>query len=307
MTPSSPPTRGRVLELFAGIGGCRAAVGAAEVVAAFDTSALAAAAYEAFWGEALHVRNLEVRRLVWPEADLWWASPPCQPYTVRGAQRDLDDPRARSLLVLLERLAAHPPWAFAMENVPGFVGSRAYDAVHRTLSGLGYDVREVVACPTELGIPMERRRFYLVACREPLLAAQRPSAVWRPLRDFLEAQPAEDTAVDPAVVDRFGGAMHVVDADDPLAAVATFTSAYGRSPVYAGSYVRDRGLLRRLSTAEGLALLGFPAGLRWPDAVAPGRRWGLVGNSLSVDAVRQVLGWLPTAVRFTAGSPLDRR
>ena len=29
-------------------------------------------------------------------ADLWWLSPPCQPYSVRGRGRDLDDPRART-------------------------------------------------------------------------------------------------------------------------------------------------------------------------------------------------------------------
>ena len=307
MTLGEPPHRGRVLELFAGIGGCRAAVDAAHVVAAFDTSALAAAAYEAFWGEPLGVRNLEVRKLPWPEADLWWASPPCQPYTVRGAQRDLDDPRARSLLVLLERLTASRPWAFAMENVPGFVGSRAHEAVRTTLASLGYDVREVVACPTELGIPMERRRFYLVACQAPLRPATRPTASWRPLRSYLDAHPAPETAVDPTLLARFGGAMHVVDADDPVAAVATFTSAYGRSPVYAGSYVRDNGVLRRLSTSEGLRLLGFPEGRRWPDVIAPMRRWGLVGNSLSVDAVRQVLGWLPTGARFMGDSRPDPR
>jgi DNA (cytosine-5)-methyltransferase 1/tRNA (cytosine38-C5)-methyltransferase len=296
----------RALELFAGIGGFRAAVPTAEVVAAFDTSALAAAAYEAWWREPLSVRNLEVRRLVWPQADLWWASPPCQPYTVRGAQRDLDDPRARSLLVLLERIAVVRPWAFAMENVPGFVGSRAYEAVHATLVAGGYDVREVVACPTELGVPMERRRFYLVACLEPLRPPVRPSAVWRPLRTFLDPSPSEEeTSVAPEVLARFGGAMHVIDADDPIGAVATFTSAYGRSPVYAGSYVREAGRVRRLSTSEGLRLLGFPDGLTWPDAVPLARRWGLVGNSLSVDAVRQVLGWLPGAERFTGGSPPD--
>src|SRR6185503_11544598 len=54
------------------------------------------------------------------DADLWWLSPPCQPYTRRGKGRDLDDPRTKSfvhLLGLVDRLA--PP-ALAVENVPQF-------------------------------------------------------------------------------------------------------------------------------------------------------------------------------------------
>ncbi len=287
-----------VLELFSGLGGCAAAVaGRAEVVAAVDTSELAAAAYRANWPHPMWTKNLAVRRLVLPTADLWWASPPCQPHTVRGARRDLDDPRAASFLILLERVRAARPRYFALENVPGFIDSRAHAALRSLLNELGYTVWETSLCPTALGEPVERRRYYLVAGRDGLLPAPPLGGARTPLAARLDASPDPTLAVDPALIARFGDAFHVVDADDPHAVLACFTSAYGRSPVYAGSYVRQDGALRLLSPSEGLRLLGFPEGFRLPAEVTPDRAWGLVGNSLSVHAVRFVLGLIPELAR----------
>lgn len=284
----------RALELFAGIGGFAAAVqGRAEVVAAIDTSALCAAAYQANWPHPFLTRNLAVRSMRLPEADLWWASPPCQPYTVRGARRDLDDPRAESFLLLLDRLSAHRPRYFAMENVPGFAGSRAHAALHARLDALGYARWETLLCPTSLGEPVERRRYYLVAGRDGLGPPPRLRPSPTPLSARLDPAPAPELDASEALVARFGDALHVVDTSIPDGIIACFTSAYGRSPVYAGSYLRDRGRLRLLSPAEGLRLLGFPSNFRLPEVVGPDRAWGLVGNSLSVHAVRFVLGVIP--------------
>ena len=98
-------------------------------------------------------------------ADLWTMSPPCQPYTRRGKGRDLDDPRAASFANLLARLpAVRPRWLW-LENVPGFAGSRAHAALLRALDDAGYARAETLLCPSELGWPNRRRRFYLVAAR----------------------------------------------------------------------------------------------------------------------------------------------
>lgn len=283
-----------VLELFAGIGGCTAAVGArARIVAAIDTSELAMRVYETNWTHPTRVRNLAVRRLVLPEADLWWASPPCQPYTVRGAKRDLDDPRAQSLIVLMDRLRTVQPRYFAMENVPGFVDSRAHALVQDTLQDLGYEVWQTVLCPTVLGLPVERRRFYLVGGRDGLCGEPPRCGPRQPLQSFLDVAPDPALDVSTSLLERFGDALHVVDAADPHGVLACFTSAYGRSPVYAGSYLRDGDRLRHLSISEALRLLGFPTSFTMPPDVSLAQAWGLVGNSLSVHAVRHVLGVVP--------------
>ena len=49
-----------------------------------------------------------------------------------------------------------------------------------------------------------------------------------------------------------------MDAQDPNAVAACFTSAYTNSPVYAGSYLRQHGRIWAFSPHEILRLLGFP-------------------------------------------------
>src|SRR5688500_15108312 len=155
----------RILELFCGIGGVAAAIdGRAEVAAAVDISRRALEVYAHNFPHPTVAREIETLPAdllrAWG-ADLWWLSPPCQPYTRRGAQRDVDDPRARSLLTLIERMADLRPRGVALENVPAFASSRACHRLREMLDGCGYEVREQVLCPTQIGVPMRRERFYL--------------------------------------------------------------------------------------------------------------------------------------------------
>jgi site-specific DNA-cytosine methylase len=110
--------------------------------------------------------------------------------------------------------------------------------------------------------------------------------------------------VDPELVRRYRQALDVVHPDEPGAVSACFTAAYGRSPVRSGSYLALNGSegpripsgqprLRRFSPAEVLRLLGFPATYRLPPELPREKAWPLVGNSLSVPAVRRVLSSLP--------------
>ena len=77
-------------------------------VAAIDNSEVANAVYSAnFPLSAPLRRNIEhITReqieLDFGAADVWTASPPCQPYTRRGNGKHGDDPRARSFLHILE-------------------------------------------------------------------------------------------------------------------------------------------------------------------------------------------------------------
>jgi site-specific DNA-cytosine methylase len=368
------PTGGlRVLELYCGIGGCAAALAppaavggpaaepppaaegapaairapaAIEVAAAIDVNHLAVGVYRRNFPHPAVVRTLEsfaAAELAAFAADLWWLSPPCQPFTRRGLGRDLDDPRAASLLALIDRAAEVRPRHLALENVPGFAGSRAHGRLRAALDGAGYEVRERLLCPTELGVPNRRRRFYLVASRggstEPAApsrprplgrpggrrgeraarparddssaggrataaagdrAAPPPSPLRRPLAAYLDPEPSPALHVDPTLLDRYAGALDLVDPADPGAVAACFTAAYGRSPVRSGSYlIVERGgggrprAVRRFSPAEILRLLGFPPDYALPAGLSLANAWRLAGNALSVAAVRAVLAAIP--------------
>jgi len=313
----------RVLELHCGIGGCAAALaGRATVTAAIDINTVALAVYRHNFTHPTAARTIESLRADDPllhGADLWWMSPPCQPYTRRGRGRDLDDPRSRCLLHLFELVAHLRPPTLALENVPEMRGSQAHARLREVLGGAGYVVAERMLCPTELGVPNRRRRFYLVASRDSLagwasevvglddaampdLAASRPAKTLQPppvsrpatpLAAFLDAEDPPSLHVAPELLDGYAHAVDVVDAADPYAVAATFTAAYGRSPVRAGSYLRRNGIVRFVSPAEVLRLLGFPASYRLPPDLPRASAWRLIGNSLSIPAVREVLSALP--------------
>lgn len=294
------------VEFFSGIGGFAAAAratGAARVAAAYDQSEPAGRVYRENFGAAPSRRNLDtIGPGEIPDADLWWMSPPCTPYTVRGARRDAADPRARSLATLLAALAERRPRALLLENVPGFAGSRMHARLLGTLAAAGYGVSARELDPVAFGVPMTRRRFFLAATLDgPPDLAPPPAVSPAPLGSFLDREPAPGLDVDPAAAERYAPALHVVDPRDPGAVAACTTRGYARGLLFAGSLVRrPDGGLRRLSPTELLRLFGFPAGYRFPEDLPAAARWKLLGNSLDVRAAAFLLRAVAARLAGTA-------
>jgi DNA (cytosine-5)-methyltransferase 1 len=301
----------RALELFCGIGGFAAATAGTKlrVAGAIDQSPAALDVYRLnFAGHdawQLNLENVTAEELQVFGADFWWLSPPCQPYTVRGAGRDVEDPRALSFLRLLKILAAMPedklPTHLALENVEGFTRSEMRKRLVDLLSRRGFQIQECMLCPTELGVPMRRPRYYLMASRgrlsPPVVIVDIPL---RPLGDYLDGIDGngipDELHVAGDVLARFGKGFRIVDPKDPLAYTTCFTSGYGRSLMHAGSYLQCAGGVRRFAPEEIARLLHFPEGFRFPGRMTLRKKWHLVGNSLSVAAVRKVLEAFPGLV-----------
>jgi site-specific DNA-cytosine methylase len=170
------------------------------------------------------------------------------------------------------------------------------------LSNRGYAIQECLLCPTELGVPMRRPRYYLMASRvhlsPPVVIVDMPL---RPLGDFLDGGDGsgvpDELHVGGDVLARFGKGFRILDPKDPQAYTTCFTSGYGRSLMHAGSYLRCAGGVRRFAPEEIARLLHFPEGFRFPDRMTLRKKWHLVGNSLSVAAVRKVLEAFPDVLK----------
>jgi len=288
----------RVLELFCGIGGCAAALGdAAEVAAAVDIDQVALSVYTHNFANVARAHSVESLPVEWyaeQHADLWWMSPPCQPYTSRGHRSDLDDPRSESLLALFDRIRQVRPRYLALETVPEFQSSMARQKLLTLLETSGYKSYETQLCPTELGIPNRRRRFYLVGSRDRL--RQWPKRNDTPkfqLADVVSTLDDAELTVKPELHAMHREALSVVDSTDPNAIASCFTSEYGRSVMHSGAYLRTSDGIRRFSQQEILSLLGFPATFTFPPAISRQEAWRLVGNSLSIPAVQHVLAAIP--------------
>ncbi|MBZ0111285.1 MAG: DNA methyltransferase, partial [Thermoanaerobaculia bacterium] len=94
------------------------------------------------------------------------------------------------------------------------------------------------------------------------------------------------------LVAQYRSAMDIVDRNDENAVTVTFTSAYGRSHVRSGSFLRTTDGVRRFAPHEILAFLGFPERFTLPPELPLANGWRLVGNSLSLPAVRVALAGL---------------
>ncbi len=300
----------RVVELYCGIGGCAAALQATsgdparghsrattQTIAAIDINRGALNVYAYNYPHPTFPALLEFLRLErlrrW-DAHLWWMSPPCQPFTQRGHQRDLDDPRTKTFLAVIDHIAAVRPRYVALENVPPFRESRVRRHLIETLEESGYtSLHECLLCPSDFGIPNRRQRYYLVAGRGPLLPFPTPRHRSRPLATYLDSASSPDLEVDPELIERYGHSLHLVRANDPDAVTHCFTSAYGRSPVRSGSYLEHATGVRRFSPGEILRLLGFPPSYQLPPDLPLANAWRLVGNSLSITPVQSVLAAIP--------------
>lgn len=301
----------RVLELYCGIGGVAAALPPdAEIVAAVDQSEPALSVYRHNFLEhptvAKRVDSLDPDWLKSLDVDLWWASPPCQPFTQRGMRRGLDDPRAQTFKALLRHIDAVRPRTFAIENVEGFQNSDGHDLLRETLEHAGYaSVREHLLCPSDFGVVNRRPRFYLVASKDELGDESHEPGPQPSLSELLDAEPSEELWVDDDVLKKYEHAMHIVSVDgkdDTDAVTNCFTSAYGRSHVRSGSYLRTRdGRVRRFSPSEILRLLGFPESFTLPSTLRRQIAWRLVGNSLSLVGVRWVLSSIVQPTGPSAG------
>lgn len=78
-----------------------------------------------------------------------------------------------------------PPVALLLENVVGFEASDTRAILLDTLRDLDFEVCEVIACPSDLGVPYSRPRYFAAARRRGAGAgalAPPPQAPFRPVQ-----------------------------------------------------------------------------------------------------------------------------
>jgi DNA (cytosine-5)-methyltransferase 1 len=291
----------RAIEFFSGIGAFRAVAPefAIKVIQAFDQSQDANLVYAANFDEQVCTRNLEsISASEIPDADFWWMSPPCKPFSRRGKQGDVNDPRAAALLNLIKLIEEKTPSYIALENVLGFEDSEAEALLLGTLFNAGYKFRKVNVCPTQFGIPMQRPRLILVASRAGQIQDfDLPDAATQkePLQMFLleNSIAYSNLELDPRVLKKYHDSLHIIKANDPRSQCICFTSGYGKSLKASGSYLETAsGAIRYFAPEEILALLGFNKEFHFPDTMSLAARWRLVGNTVELRSLRAALSIL---------------
>jgi DNA (cytosine-5)-methyltransferase 1 len=292
----------QAVEFFSGIGAFAQTSRARgiTVLQAFDQNPDANKVYSLNTGHQPTVRNLDtVRAADVAQCDLWWMSPPCKPYSIRGKQKDDEDRRAASLKNLIELLPVHTPQIIMLENVVAFRDSQMHKRLVNALERLEYTQHQLELCPTMFGVPMRRPRFFLIAIRSQSAirfdATAIPNAVPRRLSDYLQtdSEIAAELYLTAETFDRYQQGFDIVDVDDDHATAICFTSGYFRCMKASGSMLRDaNGRVRRFSPREMLNLLGFPDAFKLPEDLPLARIAALIGNSVDTRCISFLLDGL---------------
>jgi site-specific DNA-cytosine methylase len=300
------------LEFFSGIGAFSLAARqrGIKVLQSYDQSEAANEIFTANFNHRPNARNLDsIKAEDLPAADIWWLSPPCTPYSVRGKRADANDPRALSLHNLINLIPHLVPKAILVENVIGFIDSQMRTNLIRVLEETNYDVVSANICSTDLGVPMKRPRHFIVAVRgerksnlthlqanlDWALRKYNQSSSAQPLTDFLhqDTKDCDELFLDDVIADKYRAGLNVIDIDDRCAIAICFTSGYWTSNKASGSYIKDSsGRIRRFSSKEMLQLFGFGKDFVFPVNMPEKTRSRLIGNSVDVRVITLLLAVL---------------
>lgn len=297
------PNKLRAIEFFSGIGAFSQAVKLAhlpiDVVQAFDQSQWANRTFAFNNGLNPSATNLDtIKSKFIKEADLWWMSPPCTPYSRRGLRKDLSDPRAASFQHLLKLVPEHRPKYILIENVEGFIGSQMESKLHETLETCGYSLEKIQLCPSHMFVPMLRPRLFVVAVLNgrvdlspaPPLVSDKERSLLHYLSgadDIFDIMPTEE-------VQRYAAVLNIVDPHAVDARAICFTSGYYRCRKAAGSLLQSGETVRYFQAKEILRLLGFSENYKIPADIPANISYRLVGNSVDTRCIRHILSCLLT-------------
>jgi DNA (cytosine-5)-methyltransferase 1 len=170
------------VDLFAGIGGFHAALGAmgGKCVYASEWDTDSARIYQRNWnlkpdGDITLAANDEVMNV--PEHDVLVGGFPCQPFSKSGKQMGMEETRGTLFWNIAKIIEARKPSLVLLENVRNIAGPRhihEWNVIIKTLRDLGYRVSEdpMVVSPHLIhpdfgGRPQVRERVFIAATRIP--------------------------------------------------------------------------------------------------------------------------------------------
>lgn len=153
----------RVIDLFAGCGGLSLGFEAAgyETIG-YEFEKNAVNTYNKNLIGECHFQKLEVG-FEYPEADIVIGGPPCQPFSVFGNQKGMEDARD-GFPIFIDAIKQIRPKIFLFENVRNLAHSHKwyFDLIRDALEKLGYIIEYKCLNAVNYGIPQNRERMIVV-------------------------------------------------------------------------------------------------------------------------------------------------
>eukprot|EP01132_Coremiostelium_polycephalum_P004336 gene4336-5427_t len=329
----------RVLEFYSGIGGMHYALSESSipftVIQSFDINTNANANYLHTFNTKVNPKNIEsltIKELESFNANAWLMSPPCQPFTRLGLQKDDQDNRTNSFFNLLDILTkmTTPPTYILIENVFGFEKSNTREELISAFTSKNYKYQEFHLSPQSFSIPNQRLRYFCIAKLNKdekqqekhyeILSNQIPNGYkhsnkleeCKPISEFLDKNLTEEESLlkygVPEKLLLTKGMLFDIKKKEDFT-TNCFTRSYGKLVEGTGSIISlntDTDLkpiesdptsllplkLRYFSPKEITRLHGFPEEFTFLPSFTPQQCYRLIGNSLNVKIVSELLKFL---------------
>ncbi|ENV37510.1 hypothetical protein F959_01633 [Acinetobacter venetianus RAG-1 = CIP 110063] len=110
-----------------------------------------------------------------PEHDILCAGFPCQPFSLAGKKKGAKCPDSGKLIDHVLRIVQyHQPKYIFLENVPNVItieDGAFWDYLKNSFESLNYRLEYKIISPTDIGIPQNRKRVFIVGKRNDLVKA----------------------------------------------------------------------------------------------------------------------------------------
>ena len=305
-------------DLFAGIGGMRIAFeragGECVLTSEIDENALITYNLN-FPATANHVTVKDVTKITakdFPvakgELGVVVAGFPCQPYSIAGLRKGLEDDRGGEIFkALLRILKTVQPKSFLLENVKGIKShddGKTFEYMLSQLSAQGYSLRhETLNSMEHANIPQNRERVFIVGFRDSKMADAfvfpKKVQLSKSIHDCLEGTKVDEKfyyddryQVTPEIVKKVTKRDTVYQwrrqyvRENKSNACPTLTANMG-SGGHNVPLIKDSYGVRKLTPRETANFQGFPSSFKLP-ALATSHLYHQFGNSVTVPLIEKI-------------------
>lgn len=298
------------IDLFCGIGGFRQAMEAVGGTCVFssDIDKHARATYLANYGDmpAGDIKKIAATDI--PKFNVLCAGFPCQPYSIAGHKKGMDDERGQIFFEITRIIAHHKPEVIFLENVARLLkhdNGSAFNIIKKSIEELGYKVYYQVLAANDFGVAQVRKRLYFVCIRNDLNVSFKfpePIGNKTSVEDYLDAEVDERYFInDPGIcickpdltekvnttyrVGHIGGTSQGRRIYSIKGVTPTFV-CQSRGPAGGMEAYFIDGRVRRLTVDEAKRIMGFPEDFIFP--VPEYRALEQLGNTVAVPVLKAI-------------------
>ena len=300
----------RTIDLFAGIGGIRLAFEQAGFSTAFanDYEQKCADTYNLnFRDPKLTVDDIrKINHKELPEFDFLLGGFPCQPFSIAGLRKGMEDDRGTLFLEIAKIIDTKRPTGFFLENVKNLRchdSGKTFKKILNTFDKLEYDIKFTTLNSCEYSnVPQNRERIYIVGFSSDtklIKDFQFPSKtplvknvldiLTQEVRDkyYYNNTPLfEKIKNHPFTENRVYQWRRKYMRENKAGLCPTLTANMGTGG-HNVPIIKDKKGIRKLTPRECARLQGFDESFKLPD-IADSHLYKQIGNSVSVPVVKEI-------------------